>query len=120
MTIIWSALGWQKFPACTKRDKQNLKNYHPIPFLPNAGKILEIIFYNNTYEFSTKNNLISPNQSGFIPGGPCINQFLSIINEICKPFDDGLEVWGIFSDISKAFDKVWDKRLLYKVKENRI
>ena len=83
-------------PALKKRDEQNLKNYHPIPFLPNAGKILEIIFYNNMYEFFTKNNLISPNQSGFIPGGPCINQFLSIIHEICKSFDDGLEVWGIF------------------------
>ena len=48
------------------------------------------------YELFTENNLISPNQSGFKPGNSCINQLLSITPEICKSFDDGLEVQGIF------------------------
>ena len=58
------------------------------------------------YEFFTENNLISPNQSGFKPGDSCINQLLSITHEICKSFEGGLEVRGIFLDISKAFDEV--------------
>ena len=53
------------------------------------------------------NNLLAPNQSGFKPGDPCINQLLSIAHEIYKSFDDGFEVRSDFLDISKAFDKVW-------------
>ena len=41
------------------------------------------------------NNLISPNQSGFKPGDSCINQYLSITQEIYKSLDDGLEVRGV-------------------------
>ena len=68
----------------------------------------------------TKPNLKSPNQSGFIPRDLCIKQLLSITHEIYKSFDDGLEVQGIFLFISKTFDKVWHKGLLYKLKQNGI
>ena len=61
------------------------------------------------------NNLISPKQSGFKPGGSCINQLLSITHDI---FDNGFEVRGVFLDISKAFDKVWHDGLIYKLKQN--
>ena len=41
-----------------------------------------------------------------------------ITHEIYQSFDDNLEVRNIFLDISKAFDKVWYKGLIYKLKEN--
>ena len=76
---------------------------------------------NNMFEFFTENNLIPPNQSGFKPGDSYINQLLSMNHQIYKSFDDfGLEVLGIFLDISKAFDKEWLKGLLYKLKQNGI
>ena len=37
-------------------------------------------------------------------------------NTVCKSFDEGKEVRAIFCDISKAFDRVWHKGLLYKLK----
>ena len=74
--------------------------------LPITRKIFERILYNNTFEFFTKNDLISHNQSVFKPGDPCINQLLSINHEIYKLFDDDRDVLGVFSNISKAFDKV--------------
>ena len=97
-----------------------MKKYRPIPLLPVAGKIFEIILYNNLCELFTEKNLISPNQSCFKPHDSCNNQLLSITHEICKSFDDGLEVRGTFLDISKVFDKVWHKVLLYKLKQNGI
>ena len=85
----------------------------PVIF-PITGKIFERILYNNMFEFFTKNYLISLNQSGFKPGYSCINQLLSITHEIYKSFDDVLDVRRVFLDISKAFDKVWHKSLIYK------
>ena len=35
-----------------------------------------------------------------------------------QSFDNGFEVRGIFFDISKAFDKVWHKGSIFKLKQN--
>ena len=58
------------------------------------------------YKHISDNNLLSPNQSGFRTGDSCINQLLSITNDIFHRFDEGMETRAIFLDISKAFDKV--------------
>ena len=68
----------------------------------------------------SKNNLLSPNQSGFRLGYSCINQLLSVNHKIVSAFEMGLEVRGIFLDISKAFDKVWHDRLIFKLRQNGI
>ena len=49
-----------------------------------------------------------------------INQQLSITHEIFQPFDEGFEVRSVFQDISKAFDKVWQKGLIFKLSQNGI
>ena len=51
-------------------------------------------------------------QSGFISGDSTVNQLVDIYNSFCKAID---EVRAIFCDITKAFDRVWHKGLLYKV-----
>ena len=72
------------------------------------------------FDFFAKNDLLSPNQSGFRLGDSCINQLLSINHEILSALDMGLEVRGIFLDISKAFDKVWHGGLISKLCQNGI
>ena len=64
------------------------------------------------YKFNIQNSLILQNQSGFKPGDSCTNQQLSVTYQIYKSFDDGQEVWSLFLDMSKVFDKVWNKVLI--------
>ena len=77
---------------------------------------LFLYIYNNLFEYFIENDLISQNQSGFKPGDSYINQLISLTQEMYQYFDDGLEVRGIFLDISKAFDNVWHEGLINKLK----
>ena len=69
------------------------------------------------YKHISDNNLLSPNQSGFRAGDSCINQLLSITDDIFQCFDEGMETRAIFLGISKAVDKVWHKGLFYKLQQ---
>ena len=100
---------WRKgniVPIFKKGDKQNIKNYRPVSLLPICSKIFERTIYDNMLKYFLDNNLISPKQSGFRPRDSSINQLLSITHDIFTSFDNGLELRGVFLDISKAFDKV--------------
>ena len=141
--------GWKKgniVPIFKKEDKRNIKNYRPVSLLPIRSKIFERIIYNSMLNYflddnlispkqfgfrpadsclnqlsqSLDINLISPKQFGFRPADSCVNQLLSITRDIFISFDNGLEVRGVFLDISKAFDKVWHDGLIYKLKQNEI
>ena len=86
--------------------------------MPICGKVFEKIVFNSLFVYLNNNNLLNSNQSGFRPCDICVNQFISITNDIYKAFDGNplLEVRGGFLDMSKAFDKVWHHGLLYKLR----
>ena len=54
-------------------------------------------------------------QSGFIPGDSTVNQLVDIYNTFCKSLDEGKDVRAVFYGISKAFDRVWHRCLLFKL-----
>ena len=105
-------------PVHKKNDQQLVNNYRPITLLFIFGKIFEKIIFNIIYNLLLKEELLNPNQSGFCPSGSCVNQLLARTLETFQAFDCNppLEVRYVFLDISKAFDKVWRKGLLYKLK----
>ena len=108
-------------PIFKKEDKQLVKNYRPISLLPICGKIFEKLIFNSLYSYLSLNNLITKNQSGFVPGDSCTNQLLFLINEIHEAFENNsLEVRAVFLDISKAFDKVWHDGLIFKLRRNGV
>ena len=112
---------WKKtniIPVHKKGDKKLITNYQPVPLLSICGKVFEKIIFNSLFVYLNNNNLLNSNQSGFGPGDSCVNQLSSITYDIYKAFDanPSLEVRGIFLDLSKAFDKIWHDRLLYKLR----
>ena len=44
-----------------------------------------------------------------------ILQLTGLYNTFCQALDEGKEVRAVFCDVSKAFDRVWHKGLLYKL-----
>ena len=81
-------------------------------------QIFDRLIYNGLFTFFTDNKLFSANQSGFRPGDSCVNHLLAITYKIYTLFDDGIEVKGVFLDISMTFIKVWHKELLLKPLNN--
>ena len=65
--------------------------------------------------FFRDHNILTPLQSGFVPQDSTVNQLVDIYNTICKALVEGKEVRAVFCDISKAFDRVWHRGLLYKL-----
>ncbi|MCG8113323.1 MAG: reverse transcriptase family protein, partial [Candidatus Thiodiazotropha taylori] len=102
-------------PIHKKDDPSEVSNYRPISLLSTVGKVLEKIVHKHLYNFLHEHNAISTLQSGFVPGDSTVNQLVDIYNTFCKALDEGKEVRSVFCDISKAFDRVWHRGLLYKL-----
>ena len=81
---------------------------------------MEKIVHKHMFNFFLDQHAITSLQSAFVPGDSTVNQLVDIYNTFCKALDAGKEVRAFFCDISKAFDRVWHKGLLYKLKHNGI
>ena len=102
---------WERSNICPihkKGDKQITNNYRPVSLLLTCWEIFEKIIFNSLYEYAKENKLLSVRQSGFRSNDSCVNQLLSIVHNLYKAFDayPTLETRGVFSDTSKAFNKV--------------
>ena len=65
--------------------------------------------------FFKDNNVIRTVQSVFLPGDSTISKLLDIYNMFCKALDYGKEIHAVFCDVSKSFERVWHKGLLFKL-----
>ena len=102
-----------------KKDSKNLlKNYRSISFLPVFAKIFERLdlswFISSFYYKLTFYKLLV----WFLARGFLCFSITSNVHEINLSFDfsPGIDIRGVFLDISTAFDKVWHQRLIFKLK----
>ena len=110
---------WKDAHVCAiykKGDPSQVGNYRPVSLLSNIDKTMERILFKHIFNFLKDNNFLSSYQSGFIPGDSTVNQLTFLYNNFCKALDEGKEIRVVFFDISKAFDRVWHKGLVTKLK----
>ena len=94
----------------------SVSNYRPISLLSCLEKVPERVIFKHLYNHFRDNDILSPLQSGFTPGDSTTNQLTFPYNTFCKALDSGKEVCVVFCDVSKAFDRVWHKGLLCKLR----
>ena len=99
-----------------KDDRQHKANYRPISLLSCVGKAFERLIFNRIYKYCVEHNILTSTNSGSKPSDSAVNQLVALVNKIYQGLDDHKEVMMIFLDVSKAFDKVWHRGLLHKLK----
>ena len=105
----------------TKKMTPSLvSNYRPISLLSALGKVMEKNVHKHMFNFLLDRHAITCLQSGFVPGDSTVNQLADIYNTFCKALDEGKEVRVIFCYVSKAFNRVWHKGLIFKLKQSGI
>ena len=107
-------------PIFKKGDKSLPSNYRPVALLSCLGKLQERIVFKNLYNFLIDNNLLYKYQSGFLPHHSTVFQLIDIYHNICQAIDNNLFSCIVFCDVSKAFDRVWHRGLLFKLRQNGI
>jgi len=69
------------------------------------------------YNYLICNNLIFDKHAGFLTGHSTVYQLIDLYHQIVQSFDTTTHMCVIFCDISKAFDRVRHKGLLFKLKQ---
>ena len=104
--------------ALHKKDDRSLpSNYRPISLLCQAGKAMERCVHKELFNYINDKKLLTPFQSGFVPGDSTTFQLLHTYHTFCEAVDSGKEVRVVFCDISKAFDRVWHMGLIHKLRD---
>ena len=74
---------------------------------------MERIVFKYVFNHFRDNFPLSVWQSGFLPGCSTVTQLIEIYNTFCSAIYKNKEIRIVFFDISKAFDRVWHKGLIF-------
>ena len=103
-------------PIPKKGDLSLVTNHRPVSLLNAESKVFERLVFKYLFNHLRDNNILTPLQSGFIPGDSTVNQLTFLYNTFCRALDEGKEIRVVFCDIKKAFDRVWHAGLLHKLR----
>ncbi|CAG9137746.1 unnamed protein product [Plutella xylostella] len=93
--------------------KSKATDYRPVSVLSCISKLLEKIVYDSFYPLISKN--IPENQHGFMRKRSVVSNLLQSSCYVLNNIDGGNQVDAIYTDFSKAFDKVSHYVLLTKL-----
>lgn len=124
LSVIFNlSLSSHKFPSVWKEaricpifkngEESSIENYRPISILSIFSKVFEMIIYDHIYSSISKQ--ISEFQHGFVRSRSTVTNLTVITEYICTCLDDQGQVDVIYTDFSKAFDRMDHGILLSKL-----
>lgn len=93
--------------------KNDVQSYRPISLLSCFSKVFESLLYNHL--FNQFHHILSPLQHGFVRKRSTSTNLLEYTDYICKSFNSRTQVDAVYTDFSKAFDKVCHTLLIEKL-----
>ena len=93
-------------PKFKKGNKAEISNYRSISLLTSFSKVFEKVIYKRLYHCVISNNILAKEQCGFGNNSSAEIASYNLINNILKELNNKMWVWGIFCDLTKAFDYV--------------
>ncbi|KAJ3644314.1 hypothetical protein Zmor_026980 [Zophobas morio] len=100
-------------PVFKNGDKSCIPNYRPVCILSNFGKVFEKVLYQVIY--NKVKSYISPYQHGFVSGRSTDTNLSIIAQYLAEEVDNRGRVDVIYTDLSKAFDKIQHNILIQKL-----
>lgn len=100
-------------PIHKSGDRNNVMNYRPISKLCVFAKVLERLVYSKVY--SALSPIFIKEQHGFLKKRSTTTNLLLFGEFVSKNMDDGEQVDAVFTDYSKAFDRIDHSILLEKL-----
>lgn len=98
------------------KPAHEITSYRPISLLPVISKMFEKILLSRLLDEMTQRNIIPDHQFGFRQRHGTVEQ----IHRVCNTIRDTLErkeyCSSVFLDVQQAFDRVWHRGLLSKIK----
>lgn len=127
VTLFNSVLRVQHFPRLWKvsivtmvhkpgKPPEEPTSYRPISLLPVLSKMFERILLSRILPILNENKIVPRHQFGFRQQHSTIEQVHRVCEKIRSSLENKEYCSAVFLDIQAAFDKVWHKGLLYKIK----
>jgi len=99
------------------KPPEKVTSYIPISLLPSLSKLFEKLLLKRLKPIIEVKQLIPEHQFGFRSKHSTIEQVHRVTNIINKALEEKKYCCGVFLDNAQAFDKVWHKGLLIKLRE---
>ena len=92
-------------------------HYRPVAMSSCIGKVLERIFTRRLHTFCHDRGLLPEEQSGFRPGRDTLEQVVLLSQRAAQAMNAGSVLSVAALDVSKAYDSVWHRGLLFQLRE---
>lgn len=102
-------------PMYKKGNKQFMESYRPVALLPVFSKVFEKVIYENLYDYFETNKYFCKEQKGFRKNSSINIAIYEFLEKIHTRMDNGLPVFAMYMDMTRAFDYVDHDILLDKL-----
>ena len=97
-------------PACKPQS------YRPISLTSCLSKVTERMINNRLYHWLESNQILNNAQAGFRKGSRTEDQLFRFVQSTMDGFQQGKHTSAVFIDLQQAYDRVWRKGLLMKMR----